>query len=108
MWFHFIIVSGGTYELAAKCFASIGENRTAAECICEKARSKTLLKTEDLRSLFVAALFAKEAGLDDCHNYMKLALSDIATRSGNWNDGHMAARGFHWSFGFVRYYYRLH
>ena len=80
--------------MAAKCFASINEYQLAADCLSERARSKTLLGEDDLHSVFAAALLARHANLDSCHGYIKHALVDIATYSGRWSHGHSAARKF--------------
>ena len=88
--------------MAAKCFASVADYQVAADCLSEKARSKTSLGVEDLRSLFAAALFAKEAALHDWHKYVRLALVDVATCSGGWTTAHAATSGFKQNLLFVR------
>jgi len=88
--------------MAAKCFASINEYQLAADCLSERARSKTMLTEDDLHSLFAAALVARSAELDSYHSYLKYALVDIATCSGRWVNGHSAARKFKQDLTFVR------
>ena len=88
--------------MAAKCFASINEYQLAADCLSERARSKTMLEEDDFHSLFAAALLARSAGLDSCHGYVRHALVDVATYSGRWGDCHAAVRKFKHELSFVR------
>ena len=101
-FFFFFCGTGSSYEMAAKCFASIEEYRLAADCISERARSKTLLGEEDLHSLFAASLLAKSAGLENHHGYLRYAMLDIATCSGRWRSVHLAAKKFASDLVYVR------
>ena len=90
--------------MAAKCFASINEFQHAADCLALKAKSKTSLNEDDLHALYAAALLCKAAQLDHWQEYIRHALVDVATCSGNWHDGHAAARCFKEDLTFVRYF----
>lgn len=80
--------SGGSVELAAKCFASIGEFEEAASVLSQRATSGSSNITDnDIASLWAAASIAKSVNkIELASGYANRALSSVCIRNWNWKD----------------------
>nr|CAB3248745.1 gem-associated protein 5 [Phallusia mammillata] len=86
---------GGSHEMAAKCFASIGDYIRSAECIAHRASMKSVMGKDELQSLFAATAMLKSADkIIESRDYGRRALSSVCLRTGMWTQGDAAAQVF--------------
>ncbi|CAK8686538.1 unnamed protein product [Clavelina lepadiformis] len=87
--------NGSSFEMAAKCFSSIGEYAAAASCLSERASSRrSAFNKDDLTSLFAASALAKLGEAADAQEYAKSAIASVLKRSGMWKEAQLASSGF--------------
>lgn len=88
---------GGSVELAAKCFAAIGDFHEASASLAQRATSGASIITDsDISSLWAAASVAKTAGnAEDASEYANRALHTVCLRTWNWFENDEFLSSFH-------------
>lgn len=85
---------GGSYDLAAKCYASVGEYEKAASSISHYATLKPIPGPNEINAYLAAMSVCKTAGLQDLYlDYGRRALTSILLNN-VWKDTHDASGEF--------------
>ncbi|XP_077975936.1 gem-associated protein 5-like [Styela clava] len=89
--------SGGSVELAAKCFAAIGDFKEASASLAQRATSGASTITDsDVSSLWAAASVAKTANEEVvASGYANRALQTVCLRTWNWLENNELLSAFH-------------
>ena len=85
---------GGSYDMAAKCYASIGEFEKAANCLSYYATLKPIPGPNEIKAFLAAMSVCKNASLHDLYiEYGRQALASILLNN-VWKDAHDASTDF--------------